>query len=261
MTFAELLLTGFSVILALMTALWLISLLVRNSSIVDIFWGAGFVVTCATYFALSDGYEPRKALILTLTGVWGLRLTAHIGLRNIGKGEDFRYQKWRSQHGKSYWWVSFLRVFLLQGVVMWIVSMPLLAAQYHDMPDSLTPFDIAGAVVWATGFFFEAVGDWQLARFKGRPENKGKVMDRGLWRYTRHPNYFGDALVWWGFFLIALSVPGGFLTIISPLLMNYLLVRVSGAALLEISLKKTKPEYLAYMQRTSGFIPRPPRRL
>jgi steroid 5-alpha reductase family enzyme len=252
--------TGFLVILLFMTAIWLLSLLVKDSSIVDIFWGSGFIVVGLAYYLLTDGWQSRKVLLMLLVAIWGLRLTIHIFARNLGKGEDFRYQKWREQHGASYWWVSFLRVFLLQGVIMWIISAPLVAAQFSATPDTITLFDLLGVILWAVGFFFEAVGDWQLTRFKADPTNKGQVMRTGLWKYTRHPNYFGDAVQWWGFFLFALSVPGGIITIFSPVIMTGLLLRVSGVVLLEKTLIKTRSGYEDYVKTTSAFLPRPPRR-
>ena len=259
MSFLEIYLIGFGAVMVLMTGVWLVSLILKDSSIVDIVWGAGFVVAAVAYFALTDGYQTRKLVLLVLVAIWGLRLSLHIFFRNKGKGEDFRYRKWREQHGASYWWVSFFRVYLLQGVLMWIISGPLLAAQFHATPAYLTAFDVLGIAVWVIGFIFEAGGDWQLMRFKANPANKGKLLKTGLWAWTRHPNYFGDAAQWWGYFLIALSTPGGFLTIYAPLLMTFLLVRVSGVALLEKSLKDNKPGYNTYKERTPAFFPRPPR--
>jgi steroid 5-alpha reductase family enzyme len=244
------------VILCLMAALWLISLALRNSSIVDIFWGAGFVITDWLLFALTpDGFVLRKWLIGVLVTLWGLRLSLYILWRNFGKPEDFRYQKWRREEGASWWWKSFFRVFVLQGVLMWIIAAPLLPAQAGTA--ALTWLDYLGVVVWLVGFFFEAAGDLQLARFKADPANKGKVMDRGVWRYTRHPNYFGDAAQWWGFYLVSLAA-GGWWTIFAPLIMTVLLLRVSGVALLEKTLE-TRPGYKEYAQRTSPFIPWLPR--
>jgi len=245
---------GLAVILGCMTALWLVSLYLKNSSIVDIFWGAGFVVANWVYFALTpDGFLPRKLLIGMLVTIWGLRLTIHILTRNWGKPEDFRYQKWRGENGPRWWWWSFLQVFLLQGFLLWIISAPLLAAQYGAAPDRLTWIDALGVLVWAVGFYFEAAGDAQLARFKANPANKGRVLDTGVWRYTRHPNYFGDAAQWWGFYLIAASAGGGW-TVFSPVIMTLLLLRVSGVALLEKTME-TRPGYKEYIERTSPFVP------
>lgn len=260
MSFGEIYLLTYGIILACMTVLWFVSVIIKNVSIVDIFWGAGFVVTAFSYFALTDGFMPRKILITALVTIWGLRLTLHLARRNLGKGEDFRYQAFRRRFGESYWWISFFQTFVLQGTLMVIISAPLLAAQYSPQPDNLTLVDFLGVIIWGAGFFFEAVGDWQLTRFRANPANKGKVLDTGLWRYTRHPNYFGDAVAWWGYFLIALAAPNGFLTIYGPLLMTFFLVRVSGVALLEKSLATKKPDYQDYIRRTSAFIPRPPRR-
>jgi len=249
-----------SAILGFMALLWLISLALRNSSIVDIFWGAGFFLAGWIYYALTpEGSPARKLLLMILVTIWGLRLSFHILFRNWRKPEDFRYQKWREEAGKSWWWHSFFKVFLLQGFFMWVISIPLLAAQYPSFPAALGFLDYSGAAVWAYGFFFEAVGDLQLSIFKSNPANKGKLLDRGVWRYTRHPNYFGDAAQWWGYFLIGLSA-GGWWSIFSPAFMTFLLVKVSGVALLEKSLKNAKPGYQEYVRRTSAFIPLPPKK-
>jgi steroid 5-alpha reductase family enzyme len=249
------------IILGFMTLLWLISLLIRNSSIVDIFWGAGFVMTNWVYFALApEGAPARKWLISILVTIWGLRLTFYILWRNWGKAEDFRYQAMREKAGGGWWWQSFVKVFLLQGVLMWVIGLPLLFPHYQARPEHLIVLDYAGMAIWAIGFFFEAVGDWQLAHFKADPNNKGRLLTAGVWRYTRHPNYFGDAAQWWGYFLIAASTPWGWVVIFSPVLMTQLLLRVSGVALLEKSLKKTKPGYEEYVANTSAFIPWLPRK-
>lgn len=257
MSFLSAYLTGLGLTLGLMILLWLLSLRLRNSSIVDIFWGTGFVILYWFWFALTpDGNPARKLLLGALVTIWGLRLSLHVLNRNRGKGEDFRYRKWREENGARWWWWSFFQVFLLQGVILWIVSAPLLAAQRSAAPLSL--IDGLGALVWLFGFYFEAAGDAQLARFKADPANKGKVMQTGVWRYTRHPNYFGDAAQWWGFYLIA-AAAGGWWTVFSPALMTFLLVRVSGVALLEKTME-TRPGYLEYKRRTSAFIPLPPKK-
>jgi steroid 5-alpha reductase family enzyme len=251
--------TTFLVILGLMILLWLISLLLKNSSIVDIFWGTGFVISGWVYFALTpDGFPARKLLLMILTTIWGLRLSLYLLYRNWGKEEDFRYQVWRKEAGAAWWWRSFFKVFLLQGILMWIISAPLLAAQFRSTPNRLTVLDFLGAAVWAIGFFFEVAGDFQLARFKANPANKGKVMDRGVRRFTRHPNYFGDSAQWWGYFLIAASA-GGWWTVFSPVLMTLFLLRVSGVKLLEKTLE-TRPGYKEYIENTSAFIPWFPRK-
>ncbi len=248
------------VVLVYMTAIWLASLWLRDASIVDVFWGPGFIVAALVYAILSDGYLGRQVLVAALVAVWGLRLSLYILSRNWGRGEDPRYRVWREQAGGAFWWVSFFRVFALQGVLLWVISAPLLAAQTSDDPDRFSATDVAGLAVWLTGFLFEAVGDYQLARFKADPANKGKVMRTGLWAYTRHPNYFGDATVWWGYFIIAAGTPDGYWTFFSPILMTFLLVRVSGVAMLERGQRATKPEYRDYVESTSPFIPWFPRR-
>jgi steroid 5-alpha reductase family enzyme len=246
--------TAGSFILLFMTILWMISLILKNSSIVDIFWGAGFVFSNVVYFFLTpDGSPARKWLITAMLTLWGLRLSFYILSRNWRKPEDFRYQKWRQESGKNWWWFSFFKVFLLQGILMWIISAPLLSAHYSADPARLMLLDYLGILVFLIGFFFESVGDLQLARFKSDPANKGKLMDQGVWHFTRHPNYFGDSAQWWGFFLVSASA-GGWWSIFSPILMTFLLVKVSGVALLEKSLD-ARPGFLEYTQTTSAFLP------
>lgn len=241
------------VILALMTLLWLASLAVKNSSIVDIFWGTGFVVSGWLAFYLTpDGLLARKILLMVMVTIWGLRLSGYVLWRNAGKPEDFRYAKWRSEAPRIWWIKSYFQVFVLQGFLMWLIAVPLLAAQYTSSP--LGWLDLLGLAVWMIGFFFEAVGDLQLSRFKSNPENKGKVLDKGVWHYTRHPNYFGDSTQWWGYYLIAVAA-GGWWSIFSPIIMTFFLLNVSGVAMLERTLKESKPQYRDYIERTSSFIP------
>lgn len=260
MTFLEVYLIGLGVVMGLMTLLWVLSLVLRNSSIVDPFWGTGFVVANWLYFALTpDGFPARKWLVAILVTVWGLRLSVHLLLRNWGKGEDFRYRKWREEAGSPWWWRSFFKVFVLQGLLLWVISAPLLVAQFSPNPAHLTILDFLALAVWVVGFFFEAMGDLQLARFRANPANKGKVLDTGVWRFTRHPNYFGDATQWWAYYLFA-AVAGGWWTIFSPILMTGMLLRVSGVTLLEKTLATTKPGYREYVESTSAFIPWLPRK-
>jgi steroid 5-alpha reductase family enzyme len=255
MSFVEAYAIGGLVVFGLMILLWLVSLILKDSSIVDIFWGSGFVIAAWVYFALTpDGFAARKWLLVSLVTVWGLRLTVHLFNRNWGKGEDFRYQKWREEAGDSWWWRSFFKVFLLQGLFMWLISAPTLAAQISPSPERLIWLDWLTIPVWLVGFAFEAGGDWQLQRFKADPANKGKLLTSGFWRYTRHPNYFGDALQWWGFYLLALAA-GGWWTLFSPIIMTFLLRNVSGVTMLEKSLKDSKPGYKEYVESTNAFIP------
>lgn len=198
----------------------------------------------------------RRILLAVLTTIWGLRLGLHLAARNLGRGEDRRYQAMRAKHGDRFWQTSLVTVFLLQGDLMWIVSLPVQAGQHSARAIGVP--DIVGVAVWTIGFFFEATGDAQLARFKRDPANTGNVMDRGLWRYTRHPNYFGDFLVWWGLWLLA-AAAGAWWTAAGPLVMSLLLIRVSGKGLLEKTITARRPGYTDYIRRTSGFLPMPPR--
>jgi steroid 5-alpha reductase family enzyme len=191
--------------------------------------------------------------------MWGTRLSLHILRRNHGKGEDPRYRAMRDAHGPAFWWRSLSTVFWLQGALLWLVALPLLVAVCAGRPAVLTAVDGLGVVLFAVGFGFEVVGDYQLARFKAEPSNRGKVLDHGLWRYTRHPNYFGDATLWWGLYAIAAATPDGWLTVLSPAVMTFLLMRVSGVTLLEQGLKASKPGYEAYIARTPAFVPWFPR--
>jgi len=255
MTFFQIYFQAFLVIIGLMSILWIISVTIKNVSIVDLFWGFGFVLANGFYFISTDGFLPRKIILLILVSVWGLRLSGYLAWRNIGKGEDYRYQQFRSKYGENrYWWISFFQTFLLQGILMWLISAPLLGAQYYGLNNSLGIFDYAGMILWITGFIFEAGGDYQLARFKADPSNKGKVLSYGLWRYTRHPNYFGDSAVWWGYGLLCLSA-GSVIPTLGSILMTALIIKVSGVAILEKNLQEMKPEYRAYIQRTSAFLP------
>jgi len=251
--FQSLFIISGAVVLILMIFLWLISLALKNASIIDIFWSIGFIVVTWAAYRLAPGYLPRKQLVAVMVTIWGLRLAVHIGIRNWEKPEDFRYAQWRAENGKRWWWSSFFQVFLLQGFLMWLISTPLIAAQTSGFPAILTPLDFSGASLWMLGLIFETVGDLQLMHFRSDPVNKGKLLTTGLWKYTRHPNYFGEAVLWWGFYLFALAAGFGG-TIYSPILMTYLLMKVSGVAMLERTMK-LKPGYEEYMQRTSAFLP------
>ncbi|MCE1253547.1 MAG: DUF1295 domain-containing protein [Anaerolineae bacterium] len=245
---------GGGLVALLMIFIWLLSLFLKNSSIVDIFWGPGFVLLAWFYFSQTpDGDFLRKTLTVGLVTIWGLRLAIYIFLRNFGKPEDFRYRKWREEAGEKWALLSLFKVFFVQGLIMWIISIPLLAAQFQreHLPGWL---EILAVVFWLIGFVFEAGGDWQMKQFKADPANQGQVMNRGLWRYTRHPNYFGDAAQWWAFYLLALAA-GGWWSFYSPLLMTFLLLRVSGVSLLEKTLKETRSGYKEYIQNTSAFVP------
>ncbi len=240
---------------------WLASLLVDDASIVDRFWGGGFALVALVSFAYLDKGTPRASLLLAMATVWGLRLCAYLTWRNWGQGEDYRYRAMRTYHGDRFSFISLITVFLFQGVLTWFISLPLQIGISGRLAEPLNPLDYLGAGLWLVGLVFETAGDFQLARFKANPANAGKVMDRGLWRFTRHPNYFGDALVWWGIYLVAASAPNGVYTVLSPALMTFLLLRVSGVQLLEKRLVKTRPAYADYVARTNAFVPGPPKRI
>ena len=251
-------LVGLGAILTAQTLVWIVSVRRRDASIADICWGLGFVLLAGIYVYLSPAPTLRAWLATALITLWGVRLSLHIFLRHRGQGEDPRYQAMRASHGAGFWRRSLFSVFWLQGAILWFVALPLFVAERAASPAALTPVDGLGVLLFMIGFGFEVVGDYQLARFRADPGNRGHVLDRGLWRYTRHPNYFGDATLWWGIYAIAVSTPGGWLTVLSPSLMMLLLMRISGVTLLENRLKTSKRGYHAYISRTPAFFPRFP---
>ncbi|MCF7808014.1 MAG: DUF1295 domain-containing protein [Candidatus Marinimicrobia bacterium] len=233
------------------TAIWILSLLIKRADIMDTFWGLGFILSSQVYAYYLPQRSLAASILLSLVILWGLRLAVYIGARAWGQSEDARYLKWRNENGPRWWWFSYLKVFLLQGVFMWIVSYVLLMAQVNA---SMNVFSYIGLGLFTVGFLFESVGDCQMWAFKRKPENKGKVLDSGFWKYTRHPNYFGESLLWWGFGFFALS-GGHWYALISPLIMHWLLLKVSGVAMLDKLLTDTKPEYREYIRTTSAFLP------
>jgi steroid 5-alpha reductase family enzyme len=244
-------------VLALMLVLWLASLPLRNASIVDAFWGPAFAVQAVVYATTTPGGpDARGWLVLGLVGVWAARLAIHIATRNAGKGEDPRYAAWREEAGEQWWWRSAFKVFGLQGVLGWFIGLPLWVA--ISSTGGLGWLDGVGVGLWVIGFVFEAGGDWQLRAWTADPANRGRTLRSGLWRYTRHPNYFGDAAQWWGLWLIAVAA-GGWWTVLSPALMTLLLVRVSGVGMIERTIVERRPDYADYMRTTSAFIPWFPR--
>jgi steroid 5-alpha reductase family enzyme len=225
---------------------------------VDVAWGLGFVAVAITGALLSGGDPPMVRLVTALTVAWGVRLAVHIALRNRGMGEDPRYERLLARAPGNRTAYAFRVIYLFQGAVLWFVSLPVQMAQRYA---TLSAWAAVGVVLWLVGFLFETVGDRQLERFRRDPASKGRVLDTGLWRYTRHPNYFGDACVWWGLYALACLSWQGALTVLSPLLMTYLLVAKTGKPLLERSLTRNRPGYADYAERTSGFVPRRPRRV
>lgn len=239
-------------------ALWLLSLRLRDVSIVDIAWGPVFSVVPALALLRGGASSARQLVVLALLLAWGLRLGVHLFVRNSGHGEDYRYAQMRQAHGKRFAWLSLFMVFSLQALLVFIISIPVQLVFASGAPTTFTSSDLFACVVVLTGLGFESVSDWQLTRFRREPANRGKVLDTGLWRYSRHPNYFGDAVVWWGLGLLgSASGPSAW---IGPVVMTVLLLRVSGVTLLEKTIVERRPEYAAYIANTSAFIPLPARR-
>lgn len=252
-------LEAYGLLLGMMALLWVVSVWRRNASIVDPVWGTTFVVAGWWYFVRTpEGDSGRSLLLMTMVTVWGLRLSIYLLWRNWGEPEDPRYQAFRRRYGpQRYWWVSFFQVFVLQGTLSWIIGAPLLGAQLGRAP--LGWLDAVAVAVWLVGFVFEAGSDLQLARFRARRTDPTQLLTTGFWRYTRHPNYFGDAACWWGYGLLAIAA-GHPVWALGSVLMTALIIKVSGVALLEKSLTSDKPGYAEYARRTSAFLPWPPRR-
>ena len=236
---------------------WLISLVRNDVSIVDSLWSLMFLLVALVYGSMDGNSGPRELLILVLVAVWALRLSVYITWRNHGQPEDYRYQEIRANNEPGFRYKSFYIVFALQAVLAWVISLPLAGAISGQT--AIGFLDYAGCTLIVVGVFFEAVGDMQLSRFRRDPDNAGKVLDKGLWRYTRHPNYFGNFTLWWGFYLVALSA-GAWWSVISPLLMTFLLLKVSGVALLEKDISGRRPQYQQYIRRTNAFFPGMPRK-
>jgi len=246
-------------LLAAFTVLWLLSLALRDASIVDICWGPAFLLAALVTLQSLETVSPRALTVTGLVALWAARLALHLGRRNIGHGEDPRYAAWRAQHGRRWWWRSYLQVFVLQAVIAWGVGWPVHAALTSGAAfPALT--DLLGLALVLGGLACETVADRQLTSFRANPANRGRVLDTGLWRYSRHPNYFGDAVVWWGFGALALAAPGGWMTLVGPAAMTFLLMRVSGVTLLERGITDRRPDYARYIAMTSAFVPWPPRR-
>lgn len=239
---------------------WLFSLLRRDAGVADIAWGFLFVAIAWTSY-LTGGQSAPMLLAALLTSVWGLRLAFHIGRRNLSEGEeDRRYTRMRNKRPGIFWIWSYPMVFLLQGLLALLVAMPLYSLGFADR-DSIGVLSWLGVALFVVGLAFEAIGDRQLTVFRNNPSSRGQVMDRGLWRYTRHPNYFGDATVWWGLWLVAVGSGAAWWTFFGPLLMSYLILRVSGVKMLEADMAERRPAYREYMERTSAFFPLPPRKV
>lgn len=257
---------NFAVLITLFVLLWGLSVKLKNASIVDIMWGIGCALPATLTWLQRGENDPRSLALTILVGLWGIRLASYLAIRNIGHGEDYRYVAMREKTGddKKFAIESLFKIFILQCCIAFFVSLPTQIGQFGASnvlgtgSSTLGLLAYSGIVVFAIGLTFETVGDYQLRQFKSNPENKGKLMDRGLWSWTRHPNYFGDAAVWVGLTLIALESQHGYLTILSPAVMIFFLYALSGKALLERSMSERYEEYEAYKKRVSGFFPRPP---
>lgn len=241
-----------------MNLLFLLAVILKKNDIVDISWGLGFILITGLFLMLVPEYSLRRLLVSAFVIIWGFRLAIYIFIRNKGKKEDFRYAQWKKEWGKHWKLRSYLQVFILQGFFMLTIAYPLFLLT-QSQAKTLNYIDLIGILIWLTGFFFEAVGDHQMFQFKQNPLNKGKIMDRGLWKYTRHPNYFGESAMWWGIFIIILNVQWGWIAVFSPLIITTLLLKVSGIPLLEKKYQ-TNPEYREYIRKTSSFIPQLPKK-
>lgn len=245
------------ILFAYMSAWFVVSVIKKRNDVADTAWGLGFVLLAWVSFFLGQP-SARGFLAGILVSIWGLRLAWHIHARNKGRSEDYRYLEWRNTWGKWFYVRSYLQVYLLQGVLLFLISIPIqIINTYSIVP--LGVLDAVGVIIWCVGFYFEAVGDAQLARFIKNPNNKGKLMQQGLWAYTRHPNYFGEVTQWWGIWVIALSSSFGLFGIVGPITITFLILRISGIPLLEKKME-ANPEFAEYKRKTSVFIPMPRRR-
>jgi steroid 5-alpha reductase family enzyme len=236
-----------------MTLVFVLAWIKKDNSIVDIAWGLGFVFVAVLAFFTNGGLAARHIIVTGMIVVWGIRLAAHIAIRKKGKGEDFRYAKWRRDWGKLFHIRSFFQIYMLQGILLMIIAYPVMLIN-HSEEQGIVVLDIIGLIVWIVGFVFESAGDYQLTQFKNKAENKGKIMTQGLWKYTRHPNYFGEIAMWWGIFLMALSVENGWTAVVSPLLITFLLLKVSGITMLERKYVGNQ-EFEEYAKRTNALFP------
>jgi steroid 5-alpha reductase family enzyme len=239
--------------------LWfIISLIKKRNDVADVAWGLGFVVLAWVSLLMSNNFQLRTWLVTLLVSVWGIRLFWHIYSRNKKKSEDPRYAKWRRDWGKWFLLRSYFQIYILQGTLLFLIALPILFINKNST-STINSLDFLGLIIWIIGFYFEVLGDAQLRNFIKNPANKGKIITSGLWKYSRHPNYFGEVLLWWGIWLIAFSLPNGWFTVIGPITITFLILKVSGVPMLEKQLEK-KPGFAEYRKKVSIFLPLPPKK-
>lgn len=252
-------LTLIAILFIYMNIWFIISLIKKRNDLADVAWGLGFVLLTWISFFISNNYNFRMLIVAILVSMWGIRLSSHIYKRNKNKKEDYRYKEWRQSWGKYFYIRSYIQVYILQGVFLFMICLPVLIINKNSS-SNLSIIDFLGVTIWIIGFLFESVSDSQLSKFIKNPENNGKIIKTGLWKYTRHPNYFGEVTQWWGIFLIAMSMPSGLVGIIGPITITVLILKISGIPLLEKKMSEN-PEFSEYKKQTSIFIPLPPKKL
>lgn len=248
----------FAVIGAFVNGLFILSLVLKRNDIADVAWGTGIFIVALIHY-LSGGQSKLSLLLTVLAGLWGIRLTVRIFLRNRKKPEDFRYKKWRDEWGRWFYVRSYFQVYLLQGLLMVVIGYPFIHASVFAEGYSFTTLTYLGLAIWSVGYFFEVVGDWQLDRFIRSKPAPGEILTSGLWKYSRHPNYFGEVTMWWGIWLMVSALPFGYLALVSPLMITFLILKVSGIPMLEKAFANN-PAFQEYKKRTSAFFPLPPKK-
>lgn len=248
------------VVFCFVTVLFLFSLILKRNDIADVAWGIGILLVAGTGYILADEKTLLLQVLVVLVALWGVRLSARIFLRNRKKGEDYRYKQWRDEWGAWFYPRSYLQVYLLQGFLMVVVGYSVVHASVYGEGSEFGVLAIIGLLVWSVGYFFEVVGDWQLAKFISSKPEPGTVLSSGLWKYTRHPNYFGEVTMWWGIWLMVATLPLGYVALISPAVITFLILKVSGIPMLEKRFADN-PQFQAYKARTSAFFPLPPKKV
>lgn len=244
-----------ALICSVMFSGWIFSLIKKQVTHIDSIWGLGFIIIAWNTLYWTQNFTTRSILIAILVTIWGLRLSTHLTLRNWGKGEDRRYNAWRKKNKQRFWIISLFKVFLLQAVFLWVISLVIQYGISRSLVQEITIFEITGIIIWTIGILIESFADWQLKQFLANPTNAGKVMNKYLWKYSRHPNYFGETLIWWGMFILVQSTVNSLWTIISPLVITFTLLKLTGVTLMEKDIVNFKPKYREYIQTTSSFIP------